>query len=74
MERTYFLTTNKIGFSEWRREDMALAELLWGNPLVTRYICASGHFSKNEIAARLKKEMDSVSVQGAISHSILANF
>ena len=36
---------------------MKLAELLWGNPNVTKFICASGKFSKNDIAERLEKEI-----------------
>ena len=57
-ERDYFLTTDRIGFSEWKKDDIELAELLWGDPDVTRYICASGKFSAAEITARLEKEID----------------
>ena len=58
MTREYFLKTNRVGFSEWRKEDMKLAELLWGDPDVTKYICASGRFSKDDIIDRLDKEVD----------------
>jgi len=56
--REYFLKTNRVGFSEWKREDIKLAELLWGDPDVTKYICASGRFSKDDIIDRLAKEVD----------------
>ena len=55
--RNFFLTTNRIGFSKWQKSDMNLAELLWGNPDVTRFICASGKFSEDDISARLEKEI-----------------
>lgn len=58
MTREYFLKTNRVGFSEWKKEDIKLAELLWGDPDVTKYICASGRFSKDDIIDRLDKEVD----------------
>lgn len=58
MEREFFLTTKRIGFSEWREDDIPLAELLWGEPAVTRFLCANGIFSADDIAERLKKEID----------------
>ena len=57
MDRDFFLTTNRIGFSEWEKDDIKLAELLWGDPDVTRFICASGKFSTNDIRTRLEKEI-----------------
>ena len=58
MTRTYHLTTERIGFSKWASEDLPLAEQLWGNPEVTRYICASGIFSQEDMEARLAKEIE----------------
>lgn len=58
MERQFFLKTNRIGFSVWKQEDSKLAKLLWGDPDVTRFICASGHFSAEDIVNRLEKEID----------------
>lgn len=55
MDRDFFLTTNRIGFSEWEKDDIKLAELLWGDPDVTRFICANGKFSTNDIRTRLEK-------------------
>lgn len=57
MQRAYFLKTDRIGFSKWRREDGRLAEQLWGDPQVTRWICASGRFSGQEITDRLNREV-----------------
>ncbi len=62
--RTYFLKTDRIGFSKWSAEDLPLAESLWGNPDVTRYICASGVFSADDIAARLAKEIENENAFG----------
>lgn len=58
MGRNFFLTTERIGFSEWKEDDIKLAVLLWGEPAVTRFICASGKFSENDIVSRLQKEID----------------
>ena len=57
MARDFFLTTNRIGFSKWQKGDIQLAELLWGDPDVTRFICASGRFDVDDISARLEKEI-----------------
>lgn len=57
MSRDYFLMTNRIGFSKWCHDDMELAVLLWGEEAVTRYICASGAFSRQEITDRLGTEI-----------------
>lgn len=57
MERNYFIKTERIGFSKWNKNDIELAELLWDEPEVTRYICADGIFSKEDILNRLTKEI-----------------
>ena len=57
MERDFFMRTQRMGFSRWRREDLPLATLLWGDPAVTRLICASGVFSPEDVAARLALEV-----------------
>lgn len=57
MQRTFFLKTARIGFSRWQPEDGSLAEALWGEPEVTRFICASGRFSPEDISNRLRKEI-----------------
>lgn len=58
MDRSFFLTTNRTGFLQWQESDIELAKLLWGNPDVTRFICASGKFSADDISARLEKEVE----------------
>lgn len=55
--REYFLTSDRLGFSHWSEEDRDLAHRLWGDPQVSRYICAAGVFTPEEIDARLELEM-----------------
>ncbi|MFV0395264.1 MAG: GNAT family N-acetyltransferase [Coprobacillaceae bacterium] len=56
--RTYFMRTKRIGFSLWKKEDIKLAQLLWGSPEVTKYISATGKFSNSQIEEKLSKEID----------------
>ena len=56
--REFFMKTDRIGFSKWSHDDIELANLLWGNPEVTQFICATGVFSPEDISARLKKEIE----------------
>ncbi len=60
-KRVYFLTTERMGFSHWEEKDLELARLLWGDPQVTKYICASGVFSDEDIARRLQTEIQNES-------------
>ncbi len=53
----YFLTTLRCGFSRWANSDLQLAHSLWGEPDVTRYICASGIFTPDDIKNRLLTEI-----------------
>ena len=53
----YFMKTSRIGFATWDAADMGLAEQLWGDPDVTRFICASGRFTEQEIRDRLAAEI-----------------
>lgn len=57
MKREFFLTTDRVGFSKWKEEDIHLAKLLWGNPGVTRFICAGGRFSDDDMKMRLRQEL-----------------
>ena len=57
MMRHYFLTTDRTGFSKWCRDDMGLARILWGDSRVTRYICANGKYTEEDIAKRLSLEI-----------------
>lgn len=54
--RSYFLTTDRLGFSEWNEVDSSLAVALWGDPEVTFFI--GGPFTPEEIQARLRLEIE----------------
>ncbi len=56
MENTYFLQSARLQFRKWNRDDSNLAQILWGDGEVTRYI--GGPFSNADIDARLEKEID----------------
>ncbi len=57
--RTFFMESDRLRFGRWMNEDAALAKSLWGDPNVTKYICASGRFSDADVEKRLQSEMDS---------------
>jgi len=50
----YFLTTARLGFRHWVSDDLPLAEGLWGDPQVTRFL--GGPFPGGA-ASRLESEM-----------------
>jgi ribosomal-protein-alanine N-acetyltransferase len=56
--REYFLITDRLGFSEWKEEDIDLARSLWGDENVTKYICATGKFTEPDIMNRLQSEIE----------------
>lgn len=56
--REYFLETNRIRFSSWRKEDANLANSLWGEKEVVKYITKNGQFSKQEIVDKLDLEIN----------------
>jgi len=58
MSRTFFMKTDRVGFSKWKEADTDLASCLWGNAEVTRFICASGMFTEDEIMTRLETELN----------------
>lgn len=51
------MKTKRIGFSKWNDCDLNLADQLWGDREVTRFICATGIFTKQEILHRLETEI-----------------
>lgn len=63
-QRIYFMKTERLGFSKWEKGDMPLAELIWGNPAVTHYICAGGSFSSQQIEQRLMTEIENEAKYG----------
>ncbi len=56
--RTYFMKTERVGFSHWETGDTVFARSLWGDPEVTKYICATGVFSEEEVVKRLALEIE----------------
>jgi len=52
----YFLQSPRLGFRLWSDADLPLAEALWGDPEVTRFI--GGPFSPHKIHDRLNAEID----------------
>lgn len=55
--RSYFLTTERLGFSGWAEDDLPLAMALWGDPKVTSLI--GGPFSVEQVGDRLSREVAS---------------
>ncbi|MBQ3091289.1 MAG: GNAT family N-acetyltransferase [Clostridia bacterium] len=56
--RDYFMTTARLGFGIWTADDLEPAKALWGDPQVSKYICAAGVFTEGEIEARLALECE----------------
>jgi RimJ/RimL family protein N-acetyltransferase len=52
------MKTEHIGFSYWTDADLELAIQLWGEKDVTRYICATGEFTQQDILDRLNVEVN----------------
>lgn len=51
----YFLTSERIGFRNWKIDDLPLALQLWGDLEVTRLI--GGPFTEEQVKERLLKEI-----------------
>lgn len=58
MDKKYFLESERIGFSKWSDTDFELAAQLWGEKDVTRFICATGVFTQQDILNRLAIEIN----------------
>jgi ribosomal-protein-alanine N-acetyltransferase len=54
--RTYFMTTDRLGFSHWSEEDLALAMTLWGDPRVSAFI--GGPFAQEKVSGRLTRQIE----------------
>jgi len=54
-EMDYFLKSARLGFRGWTEADLPLAEALWGDPEVARFI--GGPFSPEMVRTRLQKEI-----------------
>ena len=57
-ERHFFMKSERIGFSYWDANDIDLAHILWGNSEVTKFICATGKFTQEEVENRLNIEIN----------------
>ena len=53
--REYFLKTERLGFGYWSSEDLPLAQGLWGDPDVARFI--GGPFTDEQIRQRLERHL-----------------
>ncbi len=49
----YFLKTSRLGFRQWREDDLSNAIGLWGDYEVTKYFDARGKLSHDEVQERL---------------------
>lgn len=54
----YFLESARLGFGHWTAERVDLANRLWGDRQVARYITRTGVMTEPEIAARLAREVE----------------
>ena len=55
--KKYFLKTSRLGFRQWREDDLGIATGLWGDHEVTKFFDARGKLSQNEVQERLAKEI-----------------
>jgi RimJ/RimL family protein N-acetyltransferase len=53
----YFLTSERVGFRHWRKDDIELAIALWGDPEVTRFIDARTPLQIEQIRGKLADEL-----------------
>ena len=54
-QREYFLKSERLGFSHWLRSDIGLAQGLWRDPEVNRFL--AGSFTEEQIGKRLEREI-----------------
>lgn len=55
-----FLETRRLIFRTWKESDLELAQDLWGDPQVTRYIDARGKLPVDAVRERLAREIASL--------------
>ena len=58
------IETQRTYFSLWNEDSLSDANLLWGDPAVSKYISISGIFSEKEILTRLNKEISNQQLYG----------
>lgn len=54
--RDWLMATERLRFGIWRKDDIALAEAIWGDAEVTEL--TGGPFSTDEVAERLSREIE----------------
>lgn len=64
IKRTWILKTERLLFSVWGKDDLELAQSLWGDPEVSRFICAAGKFTEQEVRERLALEIHNYEQNG----------
>jgi RimJ/RimL family protein N-acetyltransferase/GNAT superfamily N-acetyltransferase len=60
----YFLTTKRLGFCTWAKDDFDLAFKLWGDFKVTELIDARGKLSRAQVQERLMQEIATAASHG----------
>jgi ribosomal-protein-alanine N-acetyltransferase len=53
----YFIMTTRLGFRQWRENDLDLALILWSDYEVTKLIDARGKLSEAQVQERLTQEI-----------------
>ena len=60
----YFLTSKRLGFRTWSKDDLDLAVGLWGDFKVTKFFDGRGPLSREQVAYRLQQEIVTQSEHG----------
>ena len=63
-QQKYFLSSKRLGFRQWRAEDIDLARGLWGDPAVTRLIDARGQLANDQVQQKLQQEIAAAAQHG----------
>ncbi len=64
MHSDYFITSERLGFRRWSKNDLDLAFKLWGSFEVTKLFDRGGPFSKEKVKSRLYQEIANQSEYG----------
>jgi len=62
--KEFYLNTKRVSFHIWEPSDIVIAKQLWQDPEVSKYICAKGIFSEEEVENRLLSEVSNQSKYG----------
>ncbi len=55
--KNYFITSKRLGFSKWGKENFSLAQKLWGNIEVTKLIDSRGKLNNDQVKEKLDLEI-----------------